>query len=209
MTQQTRFPMSEVTGLQNQLENMPEPPPRDLSRREAIVALTPQIRALQAKGYTFAAIAALLTERGLPVTEAMLKKSLARPASGRKRLRRATRSTANGAPGTAPGEATGAAPTAHPTATETSTGTTAVPATVAPPSMAGDVSAGDAPKAVAVPRPSGAESSTAAAPTTGPLRPTPATQWTPSISVGDTPLAEPGGVGSGAGTKNATAKGKP
>jgi hypothetical protein len=197
MPKQMRFPLSEVTKLQDDLERLPDAPPRALSRREAIVRLAPQIKALQSKGYTLAAIAAVLTEKGFPVTEEVLKKGHVKPATGKKGRRRSGGQAARGTSRRAASEP--ASP--PPSAAEPSAGPNAALATTLP--KPGETAAGQATKTGPFVRPAGAEPSTAATGTStaGPIRPgAPPSGWTGSVAVG-------GSVATGSGAANSPTAG--
>jgi hypothetical protein len=187
MPKQIRFPLSEVTKLQADLERLPDAPPRELSRREAIVRLAPQIKALQSKGYTLAAIAAVLGEKGFPITEEALKKGLAKPASGKNAVRRRGGKAGRGTPQSGAGNSM---PSAAPGVAEPARG-------IAPSS-----STSPATKTGPVPRPAGAEPSSGAAgaTATSPARPAaPPSGWTGSIPVGGSVPAASGGASSAPG----------
>jgi hypothetical protein len=194
MSKQMRFPLSEVTKLQADLERLPDAPPRELSRREAIVRLRPQIEALQSKGYTLVAIAAVLTEKGFPITEEALKKGLAKPARGKKSLRRRGRKEARETSHGATGDST---PNAAPTAAEPARGTGPAPSPNLP--KPSESAASPATKSGPIPRPAAAEPSSGAtgATTIGPARPAaPPSGWTGSVAVGGSVPTGSGGANS-------------
>jgi len=71
-----RIRRADIGPMQQRLEGLPEYQPESITKREAIRHLMPQIARLQTKGYTVAAIAAQLSDQGLPVTRAVLQKWL-------------------------------------------------------------------------------------------------------------------------------------
>lgn len=69
--------------------------PEAFTKQKAVERLTPEIRSMQGKGYSLAAIARFMTERGLTVTHGALK-ALLRGASGKygRRIKGGERKTA-------------------------------------------------------------------------------------------------------------------
>jgi hypothetical protein len=68
--------MTAVEQVQRSFENAPECRVKEVSKVQAIRILIPQIRAMQAKGYDWEAIARLLSEQGIAVTAVTLKSYL-------------------------------------------------------------------------------------------------------------------------------------
>ncbi len=78
MNRKYRFAAGAVTQLQQSLDEIPPCPATELSKQQMIHALAPQIVALRSKGYSWTAVAAMLSERGLPVSVAALRTYLRR-----------------------------------------------------------------------------------------------------------------------------------
>jgi hypothetical protein len=78
MNHKYRFAAGAVTQLQQSLDEIPPCAPTELSKQQMIHALAPQILALRTKGYSWTAVAAMLSERGLPVSVAALRTHLRR-----------------------------------------------------------------------------------------------------------------------------------
>ena len=70
--------VDEVHRISELLQGAPESPRGPVTRPEAIRMLAPDIAAMRSKGYSLAQVAAILTEHGLAVTEAILKVYLRR-----------------------------------------------------------------------------------------------------------------------------------
>ena len=75
-SQPKRVGVAAVAALQRVLEELPEYRASEVSRFRAIQLLSPQIHALRSKGYNWTAIATLLSEQGITVTPAVLRKYL-------------------------------------------------------------------------------------------------------------------------------------
>jgi len=71
-----RIPMVAIDKIQRELQDAPECPVEEVSKVRAVRLLAPQICAMQSKGYSLVAIAAMLSERGLAVTAPALKSYL-------------------------------------------------------------------------------------------------------------------------------------
>ena len=181
MPKQARFQVSELTKIQKELATLPERSPDEISCREAVAMLFPQIQALRHKGYSLAAIAKLLTERGFAITEAALKKyvsEMGRADAKTKRVRRVT--TAEGGGSTSNPKGRGAAD-ASPrdtgvvlSAAQGKIGTAPADAPATPPPVRGQPGAG-----------SGAGTGTATSAPIGSPKPRAGPSgWTPSVSVG-------------------------
>ena len=82
----TRFRSEQVDALARELDDIPKFTATEVTVAEAIRRLAPQVAILRSRGYTFVAIAALFTERGVPVTSAALR-AILRRASKRARSR--------------------------------------------------------------------------------------------------------------------------
>ena len=78
MNRKYRFAAGAVIQLQQSLDEVPPCPATELSKQQMIHALAPQIVALRSKGYSWTAVAAMLSERGLPVSVAALRTYLRR-----------------------------------------------------------------------------------------------------------------------------------
>jgi hypothetical protein len=78
MDNKKKFTPDSVRELQEWLGELPAFEATELSKQQAIRALSPQISALRSKGYSWAAIATMLSERGMPVSAAALRTYLRR-----------------------------------------------------------------------------------------------------------------------------------
>jgi hypothetical protein len=96
MEPKNKFAAETVRKLQQSLDEVAPYQATELSKQQAVRALSPQIFALRAKGYGWTAVAAMLSERGVPVSVAALRTYLRRvreeaaneaPRTGATRLR--------------------------------------------------------------------------------------------------------------------------
>ncbi len=78
MGHKNRFAADTIQQLQQSLAEVAPYQATDLSKQQAIRTLSPQILALRAKGYSWTAVAAMLSERGVPVSVAALRTYLRR-----------------------------------------------------------------------------------------------------------------------------------
>jgi hypothetical protein len=78
MDAKNKFTADTVQQLQQSLSEVPPYKPTELSKQQTLRTLSPQIFALRSKGYSWTAVAALLSERGLPVSVAALRTHLRR-----------------------------------------------------------------------------------------------------------------------------------
>jgi hypothetical protein len=78
MENKKRFAPETVQGIQAALDALPPCEATEMSKQQAVQALSPQIDEMRAKGYGWTAIAAMLSERGLPVSPAALRTYLRR-----------------------------------------------------------------------------------------------------------------------------------
>jgi hypothetical protein len=78
MDPKNKFAAETVLQLQQSLDNVAPYQETELSKQQAIRALSPQIFALRSKGYSWTAVAAMLSERGVPVSVAALRTYLRR-----------------------------------------------------------------------------------------------------------------------------------
>jgi hypothetical protein len=78
MDHKNKFAAETVLQLQQSLDNVGPYQETELSKQQAIRALSPQIFALRSKGYSWTAVAAMLSERGVPVSVAALRTYLRR-----------------------------------------------------------------------------------------------------------------------------------
>ena len=94
--------VAEIERIRGTMKNAPEHPVEEVTTAEAVRMLSPEIHAMQAKGYGLPAVAAHLSDNGLAMTTKTLKTYLteARAAGGRKK-RRAPKRSATGAGSTA------------------------------------------------------------------------------------------------------------
>jgi hypothetical protein len=78
MDPKNKFAAETVLQLQQSLDNVEPYQETELSKQQAIRTLSPQIFALRSKGYSWTAVAAMLSERGVPVSVAALRTYLRR-----------------------------------------------------------------------------------------------------------------------------------
>jgi hypothetical protein len=78
MDPKNKFATDTVRQLQQSLDDVAPYQATELSKQQTIRALSPQILALRAKGYSWMAVASMLSERGLPVSVAALRTYLRR-----------------------------------------------------------------------------------------------------------------------------------
>jgi len=85
--------VAEIERIRGTMKNAPEHPVDEVTTAEAVRMLSPEIHAMQAKGYGLPAIAAHLSDNGLAMTTKTLKTYLteARATGGRKKRRAAKR----------------------------------------------------------------------------------------------------------------------
>ena len=85
--------VAEIERIRGTMKNAPEHPIDEVTTAEAVRMLSPEIHAMQAKGYGLPAIAAHLSDNGLAMTTKTLKTYLteARATGGRKKRRAAKR----------------------------------------------------------------------------------------------------------------------
>src|SRR5580704_8169407 len=85
--------VAEIERIRGTMKNAPEHPVDEVTTAEAVRMLSPEIHAMQAKGYGLPAIAAHLSDSGLAMTTKTLKTYLteARATGGRKKRRTAKR----------------------------------------------------------------------------------------------------------------------
>jgi hypothetical protein len=100
MEQPKKFTADVVARVKQLLEEVPAYKATELSKQQAISALSPQILALRSKGYSWVAIADMVSKHGLPVSAVALSTYLRRArrdgveAKGQRRAKR-QRSTGN------------------------------------------------------------------------------------------------------------------
>jgi hypothetical protein len=78
MDHKNKFGAETVLKLQQSLDEVPPYEASELSKQQTIDKLSPHILALRSKGYSWTAVAAMLSERGLPVSVAALRTYLRR-----------------------------------------------------------------------------------------------------------------------------------
>jgi hypothetical protein len=94
----------DIERLRQKMQNVPEHQAEEVTTTEAVRMLSPEIEAMQAKGYGLPAIAELLSDSGVAVTATTLKTYLgeARAAGGRKKRRKTKVLRPTGAVATTP-----------------------------------------------------------------------------------------------------------
>jgi hypothetical protein len=78
MDHKNKFTADTVLELQQSLDEVPPYQVTELSKQQTIRTLSPQIFALRSKGYSWTAVAAMISERGVPVSVAALRTYLRR-----------------------------------------------------------------------------------------------------------------------------------
>jgi hypothetical protein len=78
MDPNNKFATEKVRQLQQSLDAVAPYQGTELSKQQAIRMLSPQILALRSKGYSWTAVAAMLSEHGVPVSVAALRTYLRR-----------------------------------------------------------------------------------------------------------------------------------
>jgi hypothetical protein len=78
MDHKNKFAAESIQQLQHSLEDVAPHQATELSKQQAVRALSPQIVALRGKGYSWTAVAAMLSERGVPISVAALRTYLRR-----------------------------------------------------------------------------------------------------------------------------------
>ena len=78
MDHKKKFAAETVLKLQQSLAEVPPYQATELSKQQTVRTLSPEIFALRSKGYSWTAVAAMLSERGLPVSVAALRTYLRR-----------------------------------------------------------------------------------------------------------------------------------
>jgi hypothetical protein len=78
MDHKNKFTAETVLELQQSLDRVPPYQATELSKQQTVRTLSPQIFSLRAKGYSWTAVAAMLSERGLPISVAALRTYLRR-----------------------------------------------------------------------------------------------------------------------------------
>ncbi len=78
MDPKNKFAAETILQLQQSLGEIPPYQATELSKQQTIRTLSPQILALRSKGYSWTAVAAMLSQRGVPVSVAALRTYLRR-----------------------------------------------------------------------------------------------------------------------------------
>jgi hypothetical protein len=78
MDHKNKFAAQTVLQLQQSLDKVAPYQATELSKQQTIRTLSPQIFALRSKGYSWTAVAAMLSEHGVPVSVAALRTHLRR-----------------------------------------------------------------------------------------------------------------------------------
>jgi hypothetical protein len=78
MDQKNKFTAETVRQLQQSLDEIAPYEATEVSKQQAIRMLSPQILSLRSKGYNWTAVAAMLSEQGVPVSVAALRTYLRR-----------------------------------------------------------------------------------------------------------------------------------
>jgi hypothetical protein len=78
MDHKKKFTAETVLQLQQSLDEVPPYQATEISKQQTVRTLSPQIFALRSKGYNWTAVAAMLSERGVPVSVAALRTYLRR-----------------------------------------------------------------------------------------------------------------------------------
>jgi hypothetical protein len=72
MRQVGKVRAEDVERLRHELESVPAPRTEELSKKQAIESLAPQLRDLLTKGHSFRSLAAVLSQRGLSINPMLL-----------------------------------------------------------------------------------------------------------------------------------------
>lgn len=116
MPRHTMIRVSQLDAIQEEIRGLPPRAPEEISCGEAIAKLSPELRALRHKGYSWALIREILKQKGLVVTEAVLKKRLGEHTDGTARPKRGRRSATSAADRASGRRQEAEAGTAHATA---------------------------------------------------------------------------------------------
>jgi hypothetical protein len=93
-----KITISEIEAIREALSGLP-PAPRvrtETTKAGAVTALAPELLELRQKGYGLGALAALLTEKGLPISPGTLKNYLQRAGAAHGKQRRRMMGTSSG-----------------------------------------------------------------------------------------------------------------
>jgi hypothetical protein len=74
--QQPKIPMSAIDDARRVLEDVPDHDVTEVSKAQAVRLLSPQIHAMQSKGYSLAHIASVLSNKGISITGVTLRNYL-------------------------------------------------------------------------------------------------------------------------------------
>lgn len=74
--QQSKIPMSAIEEARRVLEDVPDHDVTEVSKAQAIRLLSPQIHAMQSKGYSLSHIASVLSNKGISITGVTLRNYL-------------------------------------------------------------------------------------------------------------------------------------
>ena len=90
MTKTKRYRLADALRVKAELDAMPHHEPEEISLREALTLLSPEIHTLRRKNYGWPAIVAMLAKGGIEVSPSVLKKRLSerRDAAGMKGSRK-------------------------------------------------------------------------------------------------------------------------
>ena len=103
----SKIEVSELRNIARSLDALPPHRDTSVSKQKAIALLAPELYAMRSKGYSWSAIATLLTKNGVPVSAVALQSYLwrarvadetVRPASRRKRRARVAHASATASP---------------------------------------------------------------------------------------------------------------
>jgi len=78
MDHKNKYAAETIRQLQQSLDEVAPYQATELSKQQAVRAVSPQIETLRAKGYSWTAVAAMLSERGVPISVAALRTYLRR-----------------------------------------------------------------------------------------------------------------------------------
>src|SRR5579859_1728984 len=88
MAEKLRIRANALQAVRQALEAMPENEDKPLSKLEAVRLVLPQIEASRQRGYSLQAIAELLCERGIHITQSVLRSYLTEARSGGRKAKR-------------------------------------------------------------------------------------------------------------------------
>jgi hypothetical protein len=115
VTKTKRYRLADALRVKAELDAMPQHQPEEISLREALTLLSPEIHALRRKNYGWTAIVATLATAGIEVSPSVLRKRLSEHRDGSQTKGSRRSATKDGAPARRPATTTAARGVAMPT----------------------------------------------------------------------------------------------